>query len=306
MSEIPEHPQTSEGEEVMDPEDMAVEGNEGADSERRAETGESVDSKDSEAPDEVGSGDDDDASAESGEREAEASEQELASGGDDADDGVLFLEPDDSDEGIAVLEMDDSDDTIVVLEVDDSDDEIVILDTGDEPGEATGGELERAHSELLSAHEVTAGELQAAKDRLLRTAADYENFRRRSAKEKQDLDRYAGERVIRDFLPVIDNLERALGHADVDAEDAGEGLREGVEMVVRQFQQALEKYGVAGFDSAGEKFDPERHEAIQQVESEEHDTGTVVTEFQRGYQIHERLLRPALVVVARNAADPEP
>ena len=258
----------------------------GADGEGHSEIdGDGADDRSS-APEVTASGEGADEAQGAAEATHEGTAVEVVAEEDEHD--VLFLEPDEEDE-----------DEIFMAD-DDSADEVLVLDTED----AEGNVDEAEHDALKKEHEAALGELSATKDRLLRTAADYENFRRRTAKEKQDLERFGSEKVLRDFLPVIDNLERALGHV-AEGEGDTSGLREGVEMVVKQFQQALEKQGVTGFDSAGEMFDPELHEAIQQVDSEEHPTGTIVTEFQRGYHIHDRLLRPALVVVARNTSDSE-
>jgi molecular chaperone GrpE len=106
--------------------------------------------------------------------------------------------------------------------------------------------------------------------------------------------------VVLELLPVLDNLERALQHAD-KSEDSTT-IVDGVRMVQRQFVTALEKHGVQGFDAKGEHFDPQKHEAIQQIDTTEHQTGFVLEEYQKGYYLHERLIRPALVVVARNPA----
>lgn len=148
---------------------------------------------------------------------------------------------------------------------------------------------------------VRLGELETERDdlknRMLRAVADLENYRKRSAREKEDMRKYGIDRVVLELLPVLDNLERALEHADKSADNTT--IVDGIRMVQRQFVGALEKHGVKGFDSKGEMFDPQKHEAIQQVETAEHETGTVLEEYQKGYYLHERLIRPALVVVAR-------
>ena len=99
------------------------------------------------------------------------------------------------------------------------------------------------------------------------------------------------------MLPVLDNLERALEHGEKS--EAESSIVDGVKMVFRQFVGALTKHGVVGFESVGEVFDPQRHEAIQQVETADHETGVVLEQFQKGYFLHERLLRPAMVSVSR-------
>ncbi len=181
----------------------------------------------------------------------------------------------------------------------DDDDVIVVEEEAAAAPEADGlqAELERLRGEL----EVAQREAQDNRSRLLRAVADHDNFRKRINKEREDQEKYGAERLLRDFLPVIDNLERALSHAAA-AEDAS-GLSDGVAMTLKQFRATLERFGVKAFESVGTPFDPERHEAIQQVETEEHPSNTVVQEFQKGYFMHDRLLRPALVVVARNPSD---
>lgn len=141
------------------------------------------------------------------------------------------------------------------------------------------------------------------KNRLMRTAADLENFRKRAARERDDMRKYGIDKVVLDLLPVIDNLDRALEHAEKS--EQASSIIDGVRMVYRQFLSALEKHGVTSFDARGEHFDPTRHEAIQQVESSEHETGTVLEQYQRGYFLHDRLIRPAMVAVAKRTHTPE-
>jgi molecular chaperone GrpE len=139
-------------------------------------------------------------------------------------------------------------------------------------------------------------------DRLVRTTADFDNFRKRSRKDVDDARLKAREETLKDILPVIDNLERALA-AGNDATTAA-AVVEGVKLVLRQAQSALEKLEVKGFNSVGEAFDPARHEAISQVETAEFPPGTVAAEMQKGYTLGPRLLRPALVAVAKAPAPP--
>ncbi|WP_305044984.1 nucleotide exchange factor GrpE [Geoalkalibacter sp.] len=142
-------------------------------------------------------------------------------------------------------------------------------------------------------------------DLYLRAAADLDNFRKRAQREREDLAKFANERILREVLPVIDNLERALEHARQEAGDV-RTLREGVEMTLGQFVKVLEKFGVTPVSSLGEVFDPARHEAMGQIESAEQPPNTVAQELQKGYLLHERLLRPALVMVTRAPAAPGP
>lgn len=133
------------------------------------------------------------------------------------------------------------------------------------------------------------------KNRMLRAAADLENFRRRANKEKEDLRKYGIEKLAGELLPVVDNFERALEHAEKDASS----FLDGVQMIYKQFIGAMEKHGVVGFEAVGEKFLPQLHEAIQQIETLEYESGSVVEQFQKGYNLHDRLMRAALVSVAK-------
>ena len=148
--------------------------------------------------------------------------------------------------------------------------------------------------------EAMRGELSAAQDRVLRLAAEHENQRKRSLREQQDLLNFANENLIKDLLPVVDNLERALEHArQAKGEDLEKkNLLEGVELTLRSLLGSLERTGVEPVGERGVPFDPRFHEAMRQVPTAEHPTGTVVDVYQRGYTLKGRLLRPALVAIA--------
>jgi len=136
------------------------------------------------------------------------------------------------------------------------------------------------------------------RDRMLRIAADFDNWKKRSRKELTDAEAKSKEGVLRDLLEVLDNLERAASSfADGKEVDAA-AVKEGVSLVLRQFQSKLDRYQVKTVDTKDAAFDPRFHEAISQVPSPDVKPGTVVHELQKGYFIGERLLRPALVVVA--------
>ena len=149
-------------------------------------------------------------------------------------------------------------------------------------------------------------------DRLLRTAADFDNFRKRSRRDQEEATIKGKEAVLKEMLPVVDNLERALQAAQTTAGGgAAASLVDGVKLVLRQFASALERFEVKPVEAVGKPFDPAYHEAISQVPSADHPNGTVVAEMQRGYTIGNRLLRPALVAVAKSpepppAPEPEP
>ena len=135
------------------------------------------------------------------------------------------------------------------------------------------------------------------KEDALRAHAETENFKKRLTREKDEFVKYSNEKAVKEFLPVVDNLERAVSHA----KETGEGgpLLEGVEMTLDLFQKALSNLGVSNVSSVGEPFDPQKHEAVQQIESADHEPNIVVSEFQKGYMLHERLIRPAMVVVSK-------
>jgi molecular chaperone GrpE len=139
-------------------------------------------------------------------------------------------------------------------------------------------------------------ELKEKNTQLLRHVADAENYKKRLEKERADLKDFANESLIRELLPVVDNLELALGHGR--QQESGSPLLEGVENVLKGFQQAMTKFGVTPIQALGEKFDPAFHNAVMQQEDEAAADQTVIQELQKGYLLKNRLLRPAMVVVA--------
>jgi molecular chaperone GrpE len=132
----------------------------------------------------------------------------------------------------------------------------------------------------------------------LRLAADFENYKKRLAKEKADVIAFGNEELIKALLNVLDNLERAINHAD-ETEDP-KPLIEGVKLVYKQFLSCLEKFGVQFIDaSPGQTFDPRLHQAIERVESHDYTPGMIISEMLPGYRLNDRLIRPALVVVSK-------
>jgi molecular chaperone GrpE len=141
----------------------------------------------------------------------------------------------------------------------------------------------------------TGDRLKETHERLLRTAAEFDNFKKRALKEKEDAQKFGNERLLKDFLPVMDNLERALEHA---GEQNLAQVVEGVKLVQKLFETTLARHGVVGFSAVGKPFDPTVHEALMQQESDQ-PAGTVLSEMAKGYKLHERLVRPSAVVVSK-------
>jgi len=139
-------------------------------------------------------------------------------------------------------------------------------------------------------------EAKANWDKFLRERADLENLRKRFQKEKEDLFKYGNENLILEILPTVDNLERALEHA---TDDNASAIIEGVKMTLSMLLSALKKFGTTPIDARGTVFDPAFHQAMSQVETADQEPNTVVQEFQKGYLLNDRLLRPAMVTVAK-------
>nr|WP_236017818.1 nucleotide exchange factor GrpE [Alicyclobacillus suci] len=137
-------------------------------------------------------------------------------------------------------------------------------------------------------------EIADLQQQLLRTRADFDNFRRRTRAEKEELSQFATKKLLSDLLPVVDNFDRAMQAVS----DADEQIRTGIEMVHRQFQAILSQYGVTPMNAEGETFDPTRHEAVMQEAAEGVEPNVVLQELQRGYLLHDKVLRPAMVKVS--------
>ena len=142
-------------------------------------------------------------------------------------------------------------------------------------------------------------EIARLRDQLLRTAADFDNFRKRARREQEDATRRGRETTVKDLLPIFDNLERAGAHAETGADT--KAVSDGIRMVMKQFVDTLDRMGIKRIVTVGQAFDPSRHEAIQHLETKEHPAGVVMAEVQGGYAIGDFLVRPALVVVSKGA-----
>jgi molecular chaperone GrpE len=188
--------------------------------------------------------------------------------------------------------------------------EEVEAEKADESEAAEGGASAEGTDAPAEPAEPAADPVAVLKDQLLRTAADFDNFRKRSRREMEENRRRAREDVLREMLPVVDNLERALasseGTPDVNA------VLDGVRMVLRGFEATASNLGLVRVATVGQRFDPAMHDALQQLESTEHEAGAIMAEIVAGYQLGERLLRPAQVVVSKGpgaaapAAEAEP
>lgn len=154
---------------------------------------------------------------------------------------------------------------------------------------AEGADLEQA----LAAK---AEEAKTFQDKYLRLAAEFENFKRLAQKQKQEYSQFANESLLKELLPIVDNLERAL--KCVREGRTTDGLVQGVELTLKQFTETLARFGVRPINSLGVPFDPTRHQAVAQQASNTAAENTIIEEYQKGYQLHDRILRAAMVVVA--------
>jgi molecular chaperone GrpE len=189
---------------------------------------------------------------------------------------------------------------------DEQDDTYIIEDTGDTVEDLEREMRQTAEEAVAAAAARTSGgtdealraENQQLKDRVLRTLADFENFRKRSEREKADFFRFAVAALMKDILPVLDNFDRALDHAE-----EGDEFHKGVLLIYKQLFDLLEKSGLRTIDEANVPFDPNIHEAVVREENDALPTHTVAAILQKGYFLHDRLLRPALVKVAVGGPD---
>ncbi|MBF0201218.1 MAG: nucleotide exchange factor GrpE [Desulfamplus sp.] len=143
--------------------------------------------------------------------------------------------------------------------------------------------------------------LDAEKDRVIRLAAEFDNYKKRSAREMAEFRKYANETIIKQLLTVVDNLERAIASANSDKRADKASIVEGVEMTLRDILKLFDSFSVKRVDALGKPFDPSFHQAVSHQESDEHPDNTVINELQKGYTLHDRLIRPSMVVVSKAA-----
>jgi molecular chaperone GrpE len=199
--------------------------------------------------------------------------------------------PEDKDDGRPLV--DDLDDKIEIefVDVDEPEPQRHPAPAESAPVEAAAsGELQRLK-----------GEIDHLREMYLRKLAEFDNYRKRIERERQELRRTAAEGLVGELLPVLDNFERAVQHAE-ESEPAA--FREGVAMIARQFADILQRSGLEMIDPTGQRFDPELHEAVQRIEGSEFASGSIVGVFSRGYLFGGRLVRPAMVAVAVDPISP--
>jgi molecular chaperone GrpE len=175
----------------------------------------------------------------------------------------------------------------------------------DEAGHVKGPEDDLKSSQEFSSEEIErmAGQLVENRDKYVRLLADFDNFRRRAHKDRQDVIQYGHENLVKDLLSTVDNLDRAIEHAHQNDGGDLESLLQGVELVQRELYAVLAQHEVHVIDAEGSEFDPSLHEAMAHVQDDSAAPNTVIEVLQRGYRLRDRLLRPARVVVAKPPAD---
>jgi len=227
-------------------------------------------------------------------------------------DNVSFVKGDGSTETLQETE-----DAAEASEADGGDEEILIEDD-DAPAAPPKADpmlqaMIAAKNELQEVLAQTQKEAKSMKERLTRVSADFENYKKRQAREKAEAIQFANEKLLKELMPVLDNMERAMDASktaiESGAENAAENLMEGTSMVLKQFTETLAKFGIKPFSAFGKKFDPALHEAVGAREDASVPNQTVLEEYQRGYMLNDRLARPAMVVVssggpAESAAKP--
>jgi molecular chaperone GrpE len=178
----------------------------------------------------------------------------------------------------------------------------------DETGQSADRNAAECHEELAPAEwtpeQVGEWREQAAKaqehwDRLLRISADFDNYKKRAAREREDAIRYANKSLMEKLVPILDNLEMALAAANSQSGGPSDALVTGVKMVFGQLRNALAETGLEEIDAAGQPFDPNWHEAVSQQPSADVPEGTVIQQLRKGYKLKDRLIRPATVVIAK-------
>ena len=168
--------------------------------------------------------------------------------------------------------------------------------------EVSGGAPAELTQEQLDDLVIRAGKADEHWERLLRITADFENFKKRAAREKQEATRYANESLLQKLIPVIDNFDMALAASGNATDASAQSLRTGITMIHGLLKSTLAEAGLEEIDATGQKFDPNLHEAVSEQESAETPEGHVMQQLRKGYRLRERLIRPATVVVAKKTS----
>ena len=187
--------------------------------------------------------------------------------------------------------------------------EVPITDGGEISAIETAASIARefAGANNISAEQIVELTAQAAKaaehwERLVRLTADFDNFKKRAAREKQDAIKFANESLLEKLIPAMDNFDMALAAATATKEGSTDSLRTGIGMIYNQLRGALKDAGLEEIDASGTRFDPHWHEAVSQQETPDAPEGQVLQQLRKGYKLRERLLRPATVIVAKKPA----
>lgn len=204
-----------------------------------------------------------------------------------------------SPEDVAAAEAHDTEERPAAAAVDDDAPTTQWTAVGDDAPEAEADPL----AEVMAERDAAMAEAADWKSRAYRISADLDNARKRFAKEREEMRKFGIEGLLKDLLPIIDNLERAVDHAENKGPD---GLTDGVKMVLRQFNTTLKTKGAEPFDALGQPFDPQVHEAMTEMPTADYEPGHVASVFQRGWRLNGRLVRPAMVVVAKAPPEPAP
>ena len=166
-----------------------------------------------------------------------------------------------------------------------------------ESGDADNVDPENALKKMEAQFEAKEAEAKETYDRLLRVSADFENYKKRSSREMEEFRKYANQSLLKEMLSVVDNLELAI-NSSKDGEKTDQTLIEGLNLTLNEILRVFEKFNVKPIEAQGKSFDPAYHEAVMREETDDYPENSVISEFQKGYLIHDRLLRPAMVVVA--------
>lgn len=183
-------------------------------------------------------------------------------------------------------------------------------ETGTEAKEVTATAAAEAEAPALNSQQIEELKAQAAKaaehwERLVRNTADFDNYKKRAARERQDAIKYANEALMQKLLPVLDNFEAALAAVQSSNQESAQSLLTGVSMIQQQLKSILTESGLEEIEAQGKPFDPNFHEAVSQAESPEHPEGHVMQQLRRGYRLRDRLLRPATVIVSKGPGEPK-